>query len=272
MEKYLKHVTKESHKKIMDYLDNSIYKIKLNEEKYGIGFFCNIKFQNKVIPLLITNYRTINEEYYSNHKNIKVLINNSLISVKFGSISYINKYSDLSIIEIKENKLIKILDVDDIVYKEESEINLYKESIYIIHYNNNDICVSYGVIENKNNSDLIILSNIQSDLNYYPIFNLSSNKLIGIYQKNSSYYIKGKFFKYIIDIIDEINNENNKIKENYNEIKIRVKINKADIGKKIYFFHKEYKEDYLKYSSDVNLKELNVLNTEMYINQKKRKI
>ena len=39
MEKYLKHVTKESHKKIMDYLDNSIYKIKVNEEKYGIGFF-----------------------------------------------------------------------------------------------------------------------------------------------------------------------------------------------------------------------------------------
>ena len=91
MEKYLKHVTKESHKKIMDYLDNSIYKIKVNEEKYGIGFFCNIKCQNKAIPLLITNYRTINEEYYSNHKNIKVLINNSLISVKFGSISYINK-------------------------------------------------------------------------------------------------------------------------------------------------------------------------------------
>ena len=186
MEKYLKPVTKESHKKIMYYLENSIYKIKLNNEKYGIGFFCYVKCYNKIIPVLITNYKAINEKYFSNYKFIKIDINNELISIEFGSLYYINKDSDLSIIEIKENKLINILDIDDIVYKEESEIFLYKESIYIIHYNyNNHICVSYGVLEDKNNSEIIFLCNINNDLNYYPIFSLTTNKLIGIYQKNS---------------------------------------------------------------------------------------
>ena len=43
MEIYPKPVIKESHKKIMEYLDNSIYKIKGNDDNTGIGFFCNIK-------------------------------------------------------------------------------------------------------------------------------------------------------------------------------------------------------------------------------------
>ena len=77
MENYLKPVTKESHKKIMDYLDNSIYKIKGNEGKYGIGFFCYIKCHNKKIPILITNYKIINKKYYSNYNNNINSINNN---------------------------------------------------------------------------------------------------------------------------------------------------------------------------------------------------
>ena len=175
MEKYPKPVSKESHKKIMEYLDNSIYKIKSNDNKYGIGFFCNIKCYNIIIPVLITNYKFINEKYYLNNNNIEVLINNVLILVEFGSINYINKDLNISIIEIKENKLINVLEVDENIFEEESEIYLNKESIYIIHNTNNNICVSYGIINNINNNELKFTCNINSDSNCYPIFNLNTN-------------------------------------------------------------------------------------------------
>ena len=42
MENYPKPVTKDTHKKIMEYLDNSIYKIKGNDDNTGIGFFCKM--------------------------------------------------------------------------------------------------------------------------------------------------------------------------------------------------------------------------------------
>ena len=177
MEFFLKPVTRDSHKKIMEYLDNSIYKIKIKDEKYGIGFFCYIKCNNKFISVLITNYKIINEKYYSNNNSIEVIISNELISIEFGSIYYMNKNLDISIIEIKENKLINILDIDENIYKKESEIYLNKELIYIIHNINNNICVSYGLINNIKNREVLIYCNINSDSNCYPIFNLNTNKL-----------------------------------------------------------------------------------------------
>ena len=49
MKNYPKPVTKENHKIILDYLDNSIYQIKGSEEKIGIGFFCSLN-------VIIKNY------------------------------------------------------------------------------------------------------------------------------------------------------------------------------------------------------------------------
>ena len=57
MKNYPKPVTKETHKKILDYLDNSIYQIKGSDGKYGIGFFCLLKCHDKTINVLITNYQ-----------------------------------------------------------------------------------------------------------------------------------------------------------------------------------------------------------------------
>ena len=84
--------------------------------------------------MLITNYKLITEKYFSDNKSIQVLINKRLISIQLGSIYYINKNLDVSIIEIKINKKINILDIDDDIYNEESGKYLNKESIYIIHY------------------------------------------------------------------------------------------------------------------------------------------
>ena len=276
MENYPHSVNKESHKIIMNYLDNSIYKIKRKDGKFGIGFFCYIKYHNRKIPILITNYKIIDDNYYHDYNSIDILINSELIKIEFGSLYYIDKYLDLSIIEIKENKKINILDIDDCIYKDESEIFLAQESIYIIHYNNyNNICVSYGVIKDKTKSELKLMCNIKANSNCYPIFNLSTNQLIGIYTKNSKYYSTGIYFKYIIKQfkyyvhhLTKFKINNNKYK---NEINIKININKEDIGKNIYFLDNKYKDKDLIYSSHDNLKELNELNTELYINEKKEK-
>ena len=126
MEDYPKSVTKECHEKILDQLNNSIYEIKNNEGKCGMGFFCKIKYdENKIIPALITTYKLINEDY---HPNIDVLINKEYIKIEFGSINYINKNLDLSIIEIKENEIqkIKLQKEKEMKYIEEKIINLTK--------------------------------------------------------------------------------------------------------------------------------------------------
>ena len=238
MENYPKPINKECHKKIMKYLDNSIYKIKMMDGKYGIGFFCYIKCHNKIIPMLITNYKIMNEKYFSNDNHVELLIYNELISVELGPIYYMDKKLDLSIREIKENKIINILDIDNYIFHDESEIFLNQESIYIIHYNNyNNICVSYGIIKHKDNSELLLLCNIKSDSNCYPIFNLTSNKLIGIYQNNSNYYHKGIYFKYLINKLEFIYNENDIINKNNikNDINIIVILMKKILTKKFIF-------------------------------------
>ena len=270
MEDYLNPITKEIHKKILDYLDNSIYQIKGKEEKYGAGFFCTIKCHNKVIPLLITSYQIIEENYIKNYKNIEVIINEERMEVEFGYVYYLNKDLNLSVVEIKENNKIRFLDLDDNIYKNESEMYFNKESIYIIHYDNNNVCVSYGVMGNINDYELIFSSNIKKVLNPYPIFNLKANKIIGIYLKNSFQYLKGIYFKFIINELEKIYSKTDLM--NNNEINIIINIDKVDIGKKIYFLDNKYEDDnYLKHSSHDNLKELNELNTELYINNKKEK-
>ena len=133
--------------------------------------------------------------------------------------------------------------------------------------------------------------------------NLKTNKVIGIYsgaiinknnetkcnigillkyplnQLNKSNEIKkrkiAKALKYIKKE-KEIKKEENKQKElinQHNEIKINVKISKDDINKDIYFLDNTdcfIDDKGIKHYHD-NLKELNELNTELYINDKKYK-
>ena len=52
-----------------------------------------------------------------------------------------------------------------------------------MHYNNeNDISVSYNLINNIIKSQLIFSYNINSNSYAFPIFNLTNNKLLGIFK------------------------------------------------------------------------------------------
>ena len=77
-----------------------------------------------------------------------------------------------------------------------------------------------------------------------PIFNITNNKLIGLYKGNLINYNKGLFFKFIIkEFINEYKYTNKLLRfdRKKNEINILFNINKKDINKDIYFLnHNRY--------------------------------
>jgi len=273
MEKYLKPVKKKCLENILKQMNKSIYRVNEKNGKFGIGLFSFVKIKNEKIPVLITSYQFINEYHLQFEKRIKISINNKIEEIEIGNSKYMNKEFDITIIEITKSyifKKINFLELDDMLYINESEMYYNKESIYIIHYNEeNAILVSYGLLDNINKSQLLFSCNIHSKLNGFPIFNLSNNKLIGIY-RNIPKNNKGIFLS---DLVKEFINRYNA----NNEIDITINILKHQINKKIFifknlnFFLFEYKDRYNLDNYFESLKEFNESNTELYINNKKYK-
>ena len=254
MENYPKPVTKKSTQKILEQMNNTFYEI--DEKKEIYGFFCFIKYKNKKIPILIINKYINNEDM---EDSINVTINNKrieLIDLLYNNIDY-----NISIILINKNNIINFVELDDKLYEKESEMYFDKESIYIIQCNNmKDISVSYSIINAINKNKLIYGCNINQDSKYSVIFNLSNNKLIGIHNKIDYNYNVGILFK---SIIKQLIIKYKELAPKFNnEIIINFKVDKESYNKELYFLNK-YKN---------NLQELNELNTELYINNKKGNI
>ena len=84
----------------LSYMENSICKI--NSDLIGTGFFCNIECNNKIIPVLMTNYHIINDKYLENNKYLKVYIkdNYHIININKDSKLYSSIRYDIMIIKI----------------------------------------------------------------------------------------------------------------------------------------------------------------------------
>ena len=63
-------MTLEKIDKITEQMKKYIYKVFGNG--VGTGFFCKISYQDKLIPVMITNYHVINDNYINNNKQIKI--------------------------------------------------------------------------------------------------------------------------------------------------------------------------------------------------------
>ena len=253
MWEYPKPISKECTQRILEQMNYFLFgKIK---NTYQICFFTKINYKNINIPVLITNYDIIN--YIASNNEINIFINNELNIIKIEKVKYFNKDYNLAVIQIKDNIKINYLEFDNNLFKKEIEKFYHKESIYILNYNNkNDISVTYSIISNINNSEIIYPSYCNKNNYILPIFNLDNNKLIGIHTNNYKYYNKGLLFKFIINkFINEYKNTKIEI-DKENEINILININKNDIFNKIYFLN----------SLNNNNIELNEKNTELYIN------
>ena len=181
-------ISKEGIKMILFQMENCICKIYLIKDKIGIGFLCKIPFHNNLLPVLITNNK------FENDKIIKLNINNEEKEIKIDKSRKIYKDNNIIIIEIKPNKdkIYNYLELDENeIYKENKE---YK-SIYIIHLYNEEISVSYDIMNEM----------IDNKEAYNPILSLKEFKIIGIYNyKNINYNIK-----YLIDKFNNYKDEIN---------------------------------------------------------------
>ena len=241
---------------ILKQMRYSICTIK-NENGDGTGFFCQIS--NK--KLLLTNNHVINEELIKNKNIITVKLNDDKIKKNIKIKDYYTSIEyDTTIIEINDNdENINYLEIDDDIFDE--NINLTNKKIYIIQYptygNEQKASVSYGLLNKiKDEYNLEYFCSTEHGSSGSPILGLSNNKIIGIHKESLKNYEfnRGTLLKYPIN---EYLNKND-------EIKLKLKIGKFDINKDIYFLDNNTK-------GHDNLKELNELNTEIFIDNKKYK-
>ena len=74
-EKYPKAISIEGTKKIVNQMEKCICKINWSDENKGTGFFCIINYNNKDIPVMMTNYHAIDYNYIKEKKKIEITLN-----------------------------------------------------------------------------------------------------------------------------------------------------------------------------------------------------
>ena len=81
---------------------------KIDGDKKGTGFFCKINYENKLIPVLMTNYHVVNTDYLERENNLIVSTNEKrfVINISNNNILYssTNREYDLMIIRLNESQ------------------------------------------------------------------------------------------------------------------------------------------------------------------------
>ena len=205
---YPKPVTIGGTKKILHQMEKNICKIYKNDGGKGTGFFVNIPYENNVIPVMMTNHHILDEKYLKENEEIKITLNNDekIITIKLGEDRRIlcNEEYDTTIIEIKpeKDKIKNFMELDENIFKEDSNILYNKKSIYIIHYpNSEEVKVSYAIINNIDKFDISHYCCSEVGSSGSPIINLLNNKIIGIHKEGSSHFQinYGTYLKYPIN-------------------------------------------------------------------------
>jgi len=213
--------------------DKSICKIINIKKEIGTGFLCYIigDFKRKA---LITAYHVLGEEDLKIGNEIKLIFNDNkekIIKLEGSRRIYANEKDDITIIEIIDkdnlNKNI-ILELDDSIYTDTDFKKYEDKSIYILHYPEGMFSgFSCNVIKKIENNTIYHLCATEHGSSVAPILNLDTLKVIGIHQSydNEENYNQGIILK---ESIKNFNKEN--------KIKLTLKINKYDIGKKYIFY------------------------------------
>ena len=94
MEQYLKPVTKSCAKKISDQMNNYLYKINQKGGNYEIGYFIQIKDENKKSYLILVTSPNVLENIDNN--SLKITIDDEPKSIELGDISYVDKKYKIS--------------------------------------------------------------------------------------------------------------------------------------------------------------------------------
>ena len=252
IDSYPKPVTIEGTKKILHQMENNICKIYKKNGENGTGFFVNITYNNDIIPVMITNHHVLDEKYLKENKEIKISINDDstikTIKLNENRRIYANEEYDTTIIEIKpeKDKIHDFMELDDNIFKEDSNIIYNKKSIYIIHYPNGEKAkVSYAIMQNGDEEyNIAHYCCTETGSSGSPIINIINNKIIGIHKQGSSHFKInfGTFLKYPINEYINKHLKNNAADDNDNLInKNQIKTTLKEENKKTEDNHKEEK-------------------------------
>ena len=272
-EKYPKAITIEGTKKILEQMEKCICKIYKDGGNKGTGFFCKINYNNKDLPILMTNYHVIDDKYIKENKKITITINDDkeckIIELK-DRIIYTDEKKDVTIIEIKKkDKINNYMDVDKRYLNNSIDI-IYDKSIYIIQYPLGEkAAVSYGVIDKFNEYNIEFYCNTEQGSSGSPIINIQNNEIIGIHKEGlkKRRINRGTLLKYPIndfintklkDNIEKENGHENKIEiyeEESNNIKLYEKEVDDNIDEDIIKERKDYIEEDI--NSENNIIEIN---------------
>ena len=207
-------ISYEKTQKILEQMKNCICNIKIGKSK-GTGTFCKIPYpdKNNLLPVFITNNHIINKDFLNqNNPEISIFIkeNKSMKKMNLKNrIKYTNKDYDVTIIEVKESDEIKnFLELDDKIINDIVDDNLGNDeyigkTVYILQYPNNELSVSYGVIDNifvDKKFEFIHKCSTQNGSSGSPVLNLK-NKIIGIYKECVGNKFNRGSFIYIIQKI-----------------------------------------------------------------------
>ena len=209
---------------------------KINGNKIGTGFFCRINYLDYSIPVLITNNHVIDENFMELKNQLKVYINDEsyIIDINKKNIIYSserNKY-DIIIIKLREGEIKNFLQIDQNIFKFNSE-NLYlDEQIFILHFPNiGEAKVSYACgIEKINDYDIKHKCNTEVGSSGGPIFSAITKRIIGIHKgaisnkEGKTVYNIGTFLKFPLNDLNlGLNIKQILSSEEYPEIKTLIK-------------------------------------------------
>ena len=177
---------------------------KIIAKSVGTGFFSKIEHEGNLIPVLITNYHVIDDEYMEKNDKLKYYINNDSYVIDINKDSKLYSSSDykydIMIIRLKEGQAKAYLEIDKNIFKDNAENNYRNENIYILHYPDaKEAKISFGNGLEKEN-DYYIKHELHTEHGSSggPILSQNTNWVIGIHKAANQQkgYNIGTFLKF----------------------------------------------------------------------------
>ena len=123
---------------ILESSKKSICEINVNNQKKGTAFFCLIPFPDKynLLPIIITNYGVIKDSIFKKKITFFLEDKNYEIELEYDRKVYLSEKYDITIIEIRKEDGLDIntfLEIDENIFKEDSNNNLYIKKIFFYY-------------------------------------------------------------------------------------------------------------------------------------------
>ena len=255
-----------------DLIKKSICKI-IIENKIGIGYICIVNNYDVNIPVLIAYEPFFKKDYFIKGTKIIIEFPETSITIEIDMKRMIYKDDKNNIIMIEMyNKELNNKELLEIDYnKKNDEKNYENKNVCILINNKEEIKFIIDKIIKVDDNKIIYFSGESNYFSNSLILNLETRKVIGYYIYND--FNTGIF---INQLIDKFINQTIDFKTN-NQIILKIKVEKKDIGKKIFFLSDkvsfENSPDYILYIRNEHdkilkniIKELNNKNITIYIN------